>query len=88
MCIRDRLSTRAYSISGVAEELGYSGVYAFSKAFKAYYKMPPSELFKMCIRDRAWVATSAYFVGMAAIIISGIMLKKTKICLLYTSRCV
>ena len=40
------LSTRAYSISGVAEELGYSGVYAFSKSFKAYYKMPPSELFK------------------------------------------
>ncbi len=28
--------------------------------------------------DSAWVATSAYFVGMAAIIISGIMLKKTK----------
>lgn len=27
---------------------------------------------------KAWVATSAYFVGMAAIIISGIMLKKTK----------
>ena len=27
----------------------------------------------------AWVSTSAYFVGMAAIIISGIMLKKTKI---------
>ena len=27
----------------------------------------------------AWVATSAYFVGMAAIILSGIMLKKTKI---------
>ena len=26
----------------------------------------------------AWVATSAYFVGMAAIIVSGIMLKKTK----------
>ena len=26
----------------------------------------------------AWVATSAYFIGMAAIIISGIMLKKTK----------
>ena len=26
----------------------------------------------------AWVATSAYFVGMAAIIISGVMLKKTK----------
>ena len=26
----------------------------------------------------AWVATSAYFVGMAAIVISGIMLKKTK----------
>ena len=26
----------------------------------------------------AWIATSAYFVGMAAIIISGIMLKKTK----------
>jgi ferrous iron transporter FeoB len=28
--------------------------------------------------DAAWVATSAYFVGVAAIIISGIMLKKTK----------
>ncbi len=27
----------------------------------------------------AWVATSAYFIGVAAIIISGIMLKKTKI---------
>ena len=26
----------------------------------------------------AWIATSAYFVGMAAIIVSGIMLKKTK----------
>ncbi len=26
----------------------------------------------------AWVATSAYFVGMAAIVVSGIMLKKTK----------
>lgn len=28
--------------------------------------------------DSAWVATSAYFIGMAAIILSGIMLKKTK----------
>ncbi len=28
--------------------------------------------------NSAWVATSAYFIGMAAIIISGIMLKKTK----------
>ena len=27
----------------------------------------------------AWVATSAYFVGMAAIFVSGIMLKKTKL---------
>ena len=27
----------------------------------------------------AWIATSAYFIGMAAIIISGIMLKKTKL---------
>ncbi len=27
----------------------------------------------------AWVSTSAYFIGMAAIIVSGIMLKKTKI---------
>ena len=26
----------------------------------------------------AWIATSAYFVGMAAIVVSGIMLKKTK----------
>lgn len=29
--------------------------------------------------DSAWVATSAYFLGVAAIIISGIMLKKTKL---------
>jgi ferrous iron transport protein B len=28
--------------------------------------------------DSAWVATSAYFIGMAAIIVSGIILKKTK----------
>ncbi|PWM57384.1 MAG: ferrous iron transporter B, partial [Oscillospiraceae bacterium] len=28
--------------------------------------------------NSAWVATSAYFIGMAAIVISGIMLKKTK----------
>ena len=28
--------------------------------------------------NSAWVATSAYFIGMAAIIVSGIMLKKTK----------
>ena len=28
--------------------------------------------------DAAWVATSAYFIGVAAIVISGIMLKKTK----------
>lgn len=28
--------------------------------------------------NSAWVATSAYFIGMAAIILSGIMLKKTK----------
>ena len=27
----------------------------------------------------AWVATSAYFVGLAAIILSGILLKKTKL---------
>ena len=27
----------------------------------------------------SWVAPSAYFVGMAAVIISGIMLKKTKL---------
>ncbi len=30
------------------------------------------------VRRLRWVATSAYFIGMAAIIISGIMLKKTK----------
>lgn len=29
--------------------------------------------------NAGWVATSAYFIGMAAIVISGIMLKKTKI---------
>ncbi len=28
--------------------------------------------------NSAWVATSAYFIGMAAIIVSGVMLKKTK----------
>ncbi len=32
-----------------------------------------------CFGDSAWVATSAYFVGVASIIISGIILKKTKV---------
>ena len=32
-----------------------------------------------CFGNAAWVSTSAYFVGVAAIIVSGIMLKKTKI---------
>lgn len=31
-----------------------------------------------CFGGASWVATSAYFVGVAAIIVSGIMLKKTK----------
>lgn len=31
-----------------------------------------------CFGGAGWVATSAYFVGVAAIIVSGIMLKKTK----------
>jgi ferrous iron transport protein B len=31
-----------------------------------------------CFGNASWVATSAYFVGVAAIIVSGIMLKKTK----------
>ena len=42
-------------------------------------KMPIIGLFAGAVfGNSAWVATSAYFVGMAAIIISGIMLKKTK----------
>lgn len=40
------LSTQSCSISQIAEKLGFSGVYAFSKAFKAYYRMPPSDLLK------------------------------------------
>ena len=32
-----------------------------------------------CFGGSGWVATSAYFIGVAAIIVSGIMLKKTKI---------
>ena len=35
-----------FLISQIAEKLGFSGVYAFSKAFKAYYRMPPSDLLK------------------------------------------
>ena len=38
--------TRRRMEEQVAEQLGYSGVYAFSKAFKAYYRMPPSDLLK------------------------------------------
>ncbi len=32
-----------------------------------------------CFGGSGWVATSAYFIGVAAIIVSGIMLKKTKV---------
>ncbi len=43
-------------------------------------KLPIIGLIAGAIFDGAsWVATSAYFVGVAAIIISGIMLKKTKV---------
>ena len=42
-------------------------------------KMPIIGLFAGALfGGSSWVATSAYFIGMAAIIISGIMLKKTK----------
>lgn len=42
-------------------------------------KMPIVALIAGAVfHNSAWVATSAYFVGVAAIIISGIMLKKTK----------
>lgn len=42
-------------------------------------KMPIIALFAGALfGNSAWVATSAYFIGVAAIIISGIMLKKTK----------
>lgn len=42
-------------------------------------KLPIIGLIAGALFDNAgWVATSAYFIGMAAIIISGIMLKKTK----------
>jgi len=36
----------------------------------------------------AWVSTSAYFIGMAAIIVSGIMLKKTNVLGQHTERAV
>lgn len=43
-------------------------------------KLPMIGLIAGALFDNAgWVATSAYFIGMAAIIMSGIMLKKTKI---------
>ena len=42
-------------------------------------KMPIIGLFAGALfNNSAWVATSAYFIGVAAIIVSGIMLKKTK----------
>ena len=40
-------------------------------------KMPIIGLFAGALfGDSGWVATSAYFIGVAAIVISGIMLKK------------
>ena len=43
-------------------------------------KLPIIGLIAGALFDNAgWVAVSAYFIGMAAIIISGIMLKKTKL---------
>ncbi len=40
---RDLLQSRSYSIQQIAEMLGYPDPYSFSKAFKKYYKVPPSQ---------------------------------------------
>lgn len=42
-------------------------------------KLPIISLIATLFKGAWWVAPSAYFVGMAAIVVSGIMLKKTKI---------
>lgn len=40
---RNLLYERHYSIQEIASMLGYSDPYSFSKAFKKYYKVPPSQ---------------------------------------------
>ncbi|MDG5789441.1 AraC family transcriptional regulator [Evansella sp. AB-P1] len=40
---RELLYSNRYSIKQIAEKLGYPDPYSFSKAFKKYYKVPPSQ---------------------------------------------
>ncbi|KAB8125648.1 AraC family transcriptional regulator [Gracilibacillus oryzae] len=40
---RELLYNKQYSIQQIASMLGYPDPYSFSKAFKKYYKVPPSE---------------------------------------------
>ncbi|MBO1515444.1 helix-turn-helix domain-containing protein [Metabacillus sp. BG109] len=40
---RELLYSNRYSIKQIADMLGYPDPYSFSKAFKKYYKMPPSQ---------------------------------------------
>ncbi len=40
---RELLYTKCYSIQQIANMLGYPDPYSFSKAFKKYYNVPPSE---------------------------------------------
>ncbi|MGO4374436.1 helix-turn-helix transcriptional regulator, partial [Paenibacillus sp. MCAF20] len=40
---RELLYSRTFSIQQIAGLLGYPDPYSFSKAFKKYYKVPPSK---------------------------------------------
>ncbi|MFS0636214.1 AraC family transcriptional regulator [Mesobacillus foraminis] len=42
---RELLYKKTYSIQHIADMLGYRDPYSFSKAFKNYYKVPPSQFF-------------------------------------------
>lgn len=43
---KDMLKSRAFTVSEVAEEMGYSSVYYFSATFKKYFKVSPSNYIK------------------------------------------
>ena len=41
----NRLATGKYQVSEVADSLGYSDIYTFSKAFKKHFGQNPSKVF-------------------------------------------
>ena len=44
--LNDKKTRQKYSIEGIAKEVGYTSAFAFSRAFKKYMNVTPSEYIK------------------------------------------